>query len=105
MAKPPAFERLETGDTAATQLQDLLTDFFQAIEDNPLLSGRMLDLDVTTVATAFPHGLGRTPEGWIVADTYTSGGLLSNTIWRTAWDDKTITLDASASFAVKVWVF
>lgn len=64
------------------------------------LKGNLLNLNLTTTATQFPHGLGVTPQGFLVFDKNANAD-----IWRTAWDDKTITLDASASVTAKIWVF
>lgn len=64
------------------------------------LKGNLLTIDITTTATAFNHGLNVTPQGFIVFDKTANAD-----IWRTAWDDKTITLDATATVGAKVWVF
>jgi hypothetical protein len=64
------------------------------------LKGNLLDIALTTTATAYPHGLGTTPQGFIIFDKNANAD-----IWRTAWDDRTITLDASATVNAKVWVF
>lgn len=64
------------------------------------LKGNLLDLSLSTTATAFNHGLGVTPQGFLVFDKTANAD-----IWRTAWDDKTITLDANANVNAKVWVF
>lgn len=64
------------------------------------LKGNLLDITVTTTATAFSHGLGVIPQGFLVFDKTANAD-----IWRTSWDDKTITLDATATVSAKVWVF
>lgn len=46
------------------------------------------------------HGLGRTPSGWIVTDQ-----TAAITLYRTAWDEETITLYPSATGSVDLWVF
>lgn len=71
------------------------------IPGNLIMQGRLLEgLTVSTTATPIAHGLGRRPRGFFVVDRQ------GNTqIWRTAWDTKFITLDASASDTVSIWVF
>jgi hypothetical protein len=46
------------------------------------------------------HGLGRLPNGWILARQNTN-----TTVWETAVDADSITLQAGATCTVGVWVF
>jgi len=72
----------------------------------PFLSGVMLDVATTgTDPTVVTHGLGRTPSGWIVCDHTSSADAQS--LQRTAWDTKSLSLLASAADDAtwKVWVF
>jgi hypothetical protein len=64
------------------------------------LRGNILEISVSTTATAFDHGLQVTPQGWFIMDK-----TANIDIWRTAWNDTTITLDATGSGTIKVWVF
>jgi hypothetical protein len=64
------------------------------------LKGNLIEATVTTSPTAINHGLQQVPQGWIIFDTSANA-----TIWRAGWSDKTLTLIASASTNVKVWVF
>lgn len=64
------------------------------------LKGNLITVSLSTTATAFSHGLGVAPQGFLVFDKTANAD-----IWRTAWDDKTITLDATASVDAVIWVF
>lgn len=46
------------------------------------------------------HGLGRTPQLWVIAD------LNANiTLYRTAWTKNTISLTASGPATISLWVW
>lgn len=68
-----------------------------------LVSGEVPDFDGTTTLR---HNLGRLPVGWFIVDTTTDGVV----IYRTEWDDTTITfgrpvVGASVDAPFTVWVF
>jgi hypothetical protein len=44
--------------------------------------------------------LGRNPQGWFLVDNQANA-----VIWRTAWDNNTITLEASSATTISIWVF
>lgn len=64
------------------------------------LSGVVIETQVSTTATKLNHGLSSMPVGWILLDK-----TANIDVWRTDWDDKSITLDASGTGTIKVWVF
>lgn len=70
----------------------------------PILDGRLIQGIALTVGQpiTFPHLLGRALVGWILTDNTAQA-----TIWRqtNAMPDKQITLAASATTQVAVWVF
>lgn len=66
-----------------------------------ILNGRLLsDIVVATVSRRFDHGLGRQPVGWFIVDKTSALD-----VWRTDWDTRTISLDASASSTITIYVF
>ena len=75
-------------------------EWTQQFNSNPFIVGNILTITITATATAFNHGLSTTPQGWIILDKTANVD-----VWRTAWDDKTITLQGSGSVSVKIWVF
>lgn len=95
------FARVRSGSPAVELLQDALVRFFRSLEVNPSLDGRSLTV---TVVAGTPirvlHGLGRTPVGWHLEDIR-----VASTVFRTAWDNDSITFDASVNCTVSIWVF
>ena len=87
-------------DYIKSKMTSFNQEFIDQLMKNPFIKGNMIEVNVSTTATAFNHGLGVTPEGWIVVDRNADVR-----VWRTAWNDKTITLDASGSASIKVWVY
>jgi hypothetical protein len=83
-------------------LKDRIAEFAQQLEINPTLDGALVESENMVAATprALNHKLGRQPRGWILTDIDAAA-----TVHRTAWDDKTISLEASANATVSVWVF
>lgn len=73
----------------------------RATANSPLLNGRLVTgVAVGTIAAARNHGLGRTPQGWFIVDK-----TIDVNVWRTAWDNRTITLDATSSATIAIYVF
>lgn len=69
----------------------------------PMLSGIQLD-DIVLAATTpktINHLLQKMPQGWFVLDNNANA-----VIWRTkAFNDLTITLEASAAATISIWIF
>lgn len=64
--------------------------------------GRQIEVEASTTATAFEHGLGIAPAGWLVLR---AEGTTAASVVETASDDKTITLLASADVSLTLWVW
>ena len=68
---------------------------------NLIAQGKLLeDLEVTTATLRVAHGLGRKPRGWFPVDKNADAR-----VWRTAWDAKFITFNASVTVTINAWVF
>jgi len=94
---------LKTFQTANYELSKVMgytKEFASQFMENPFLLGAVFELAITTASVSFDHKLGKTPTGWIVTDKDANAD-----IWRVSWDETTITLDASASANIKIWVF
>ena len=73
----------------------------RSIEKIEILGGVLItSVAVSTTPVAIAHKLGRRPRGWVVVDDNT--GVI---VWRTASDAQFLTLDASASATISLWVF
>jgi hypothetical protein len=104
----PELETQQTGNQDVELLQQNVKKWVKPVEDCPLLDGQLLDrvFFVGAGEVVINHGLGRQIRGWIVVDKLGSaGGPPFESIERTAWDDKTLTLDATGTCCVLLWVF
>lgn len=70
--------------------------------DKAIVAGRLIkDVQLTTTGVVINHRLGRQPEGWFVVDVDET-----RTVKRLDWNDRTLTLAASADGATfRIWVF
>lgn len=95
------FRKIQTVDRDLNRVQDQV---FQAL--NPVLKNVLIDsvqindIQITTSGVDIDHGLGRVPLGWFVVDSTASA-----TVWRTAWTDRILSLDASGTATISIVVF
>ena len=88
-------------DVALSRMEQNVQEWANQVSGIPILDGVLLtDLDVSTTATWFAHGLGRQPRGWMVVDKNADAR-----IWRTDWNSTRIQLDASSAANISIWVF
>lgn len=105
MSRFAQFRQAGTAETArlATAAQQNVANALRALaEDVPILNGVLVKgVKVATGETTFAHRLGRRPIGFFPTDA------LDNFCWcyRTAWNDKTITIYAANATTADFWVF
>lgn len=99
--KPQAFKKLDI-DEKTNKLQENIGIKLQEYDNQPFIKGNLLTSVVINAAnTTINHGLNAVPTGWLILDKNAD-----SRIWRTsAFDDKTLTLRASAQVTVNLWVF
>jgi hypothetical protein len=78
-----------------------LLDALRAPIGCPLLYGRAVAVELLVGTITFNHYLARTPAGLLVTDQ--TGAAPS--FYRTAWDERTITLVSAVACTVTLWVF
>lgn len=68
----------------------------------PLVNGTMVSATLTATTPApINHLLGRVPQGWLLLDNTANA-----VVWRTQpFNATTLTLEASATTTVNLWVF
>lgn len=66
----------------------------------PFLRGVEITATLTTSAQNISHKLGRKPRGWFVISINANSN-----VYSTASDDRFLSLTASATCTVKLWVF
>ena len=93
-------KKIIVDDYDLNKIQGYTRDFADQFSDNPFINGRSIDATIGTSATVINHGLQQTPLGWIILDRTNNSN-----VWRVSWDSKSITLQASVSTTIKLWVF
>lgn len=95
------FRKIRTQDKELTQLQNSLARIFLDLLGLEILNGRLIeDVEVTTSTATVNHGLNRELKGWIVVKKNAD-----RRVWQTDITSTTLTLDASATVTVSLWVF
>lgn len=96
------FRKIVVGDRDLMLLQSNTDAVFQQLRNCPLLDGVLVEaVTLTTSNTTVDHTLGRQPLGFIVTDLNKDA-----TIFRAAWNAKTITLQSSATATIaSFWIF
>lgn len=109
-AKPiREFRKEHTNDRQLNAIQDNVERITIAIDRRvqqlsslSILNGELYSLEFTGAGTiTIYHGLKRVPIG--VIDTLPTPA--AATIWVSAMDNKTVTIDSGAAVNLKVWVF
>jgi hypothetical protein len=95
------FRKLKVVDREVDALQSNIGLILNQITKKPLVDGELLT-NIILPAGSFRvnHKLGRTPLGFIICDI---DGAVS--VYREAWDQNTITLNASGPVTLAIWVF
>lgn len=93
---------LPSVDRAILRVNDAVQDALRTPLQCPLLDGVQVAVSIGTSDTVVEHRLGRQPLGWFVVDSETSGAW---SLRRSAWDERTLTLIATAAFTGAIWVF
>lgn len=94
------YKKLTGLDYELSKTVQYTEEFLSQLSSLNFLSGNLLEISVTTSSEDFEHKLGKTPVGWMIFDKDSNSN-----VWRTGWNDKTISLQGSAASNVKVWVF
>jgi hypothetical protein len=89
------------GSEEMNRLQSNLDSALSPVLGSLIVDGIQLSgLDLSTTATKINHKLGRLPQGWIVVDKNADAR-----VWSTAKTKSTLTLTASATCTVSLWVY
>jgi hypothetical protein len=93
-------QKVQSADREINDVQAGVHDTLRQISYYAQLTGQWVQgVSATTSGVAINHGLGRTPIGWYVTDILDAGS-----VYRSAWDDKTLTLKSNSG-TVRVDVF
>lgn len=90
-------------DSAITQLSTKWKAILDPVIANPLTQGQQISSIslAANVPTTVYHSLGQAPQGWFPVDNQASAN-----VWRTQpFNNKTITLEASADTVISIWIY
>lgn len=84
------------------QFMDMVIGNLKRMQQLGTIDGVLLKNIALTGGTAkrIVHGLGRAPQGWILARQNAN-----SVVWETTADSASITLQASATCTINVWVY
>lgn len=96
------FRKIDSPDRILNTFQENVADTFEEITPKEILDGQLIEADVASGVNVIQHRLGRPYVGWIVVRS-----TLANTITFADEDrpNRNITLNASTSSKVWIWVF
>jgi hypothetical protein len=94
------FRRIKSDDQDLMKVQVAVEQVVNPIARVALLGGQTITVTLSAGTNKIQHKLGVTPSGWFVTDTTSAV-----TIYRTAWDQNFLTLNASGACTVDMWVY
>jgi hypothetical protein len=95
-----AFRKLITDDQTLNRVQDMIAQMVSSLISDPMLSRQTISVSLASGTNVVSHNLKRQPKGWLISDRNSAA-----TLYRTAWDSQSITLQASAAFVGTLEVF
>lgn len=97
-----ALVRIPTPDKNLQLIQDNVQralDQSSAMANGTVLGSPTKRIALASGSNTLPHGLATPPQYWTLLDIDAAA-----TVYRSAWDSKTITLVASAACNVLIWI-
>ncbi len=94
------FRKVKATDKDLALVQDNIYQILQPLSKNPLIDGVIVSVSTTAGTNRLNHTLGRLPLGWFVVDTTSA-----ETLYRTDWDSKTISLTSSGTADFLLYVY
>lgn len=95
------YRKIQVSDLELGRLQDQIASVVNPLSRIEILDGVAIkDIAITTAAVNVEHGLNRQPLGWILIDNTADAR-----VWRTDWNSNYISLDASGTSTISIWVF
>lgn len=99
----PGMRLLKQAAADVLALQENVRQAIEPLVRAPFARGVQVKATLSAGANTITHKLGRHPTGWLLLDV--SAASAGDMPKRTAWDERTITLDAAAGDTVVLWVF
>ena len=85
----------------ASSLNPVITNV-NTLMNMPILGGVQISNIVLAANTpkSIAHNLNAVPTGWMAVDINAN-----SVVWRTAWTNQTITLEASSNVTISIWIY
>ena len=100
------FDKIQSPDEILNRIQDRIKAAFNAVARRQIVDGRLTDaLSLTTSFQNIAHGLGRTPNGWLVSNPDADVGIWSDAVANNPDPAKFLRIRATAAVTCKLWVF
>lgn len=93
------FSIIQTGQSMLDRIQANIKSALNQIVGQFIGGVFITSQSVGTSPTTLNHGLGKQPTIWVLGDINADAA-----VWRTAWTENSITLQASAPCVVSLWV-
>lgn len=96
-----SYRKIKAVDREVSALQVQVAETLNSLTRITVIDGvQLTDIKVGADPVEIAHKLNRKPLGWIVTDK--QGDV---NVWRTDWNDLTITVDASGTSTISIWVY
>jgi len=92
--------RADVAPRILDNLQDQLVTSLSALESDELALRKIYEFSLASGSNQLFHDLQRQPKGWLIVDRDSAA-----TVYRTAWDNESITLQASAAVNIRLYIF
>jgi len=92
--------KVQHEDASINRMQDYVEQFGFQLQTEITRGTLLKNIVVSTTPTLFLHGLSRLPVGFVLVDA--QGDIR---VWRGTLTDQSITLQATSTATVSVWVF
>jgi len=80
--------------------QDQVVTALSSLQADELSTRKIYEATLSSGSNIIYHDLQRQPKGWLVVDRNSAA-----TIYRTAWTTESLTLQASASVTIRLYIF
>ena len=94
------FKTVNFDDRSIQKFQDNVIAMKSELDKAEFINGIFIEAKIDVTPTSIDHKLQKEPSGWFLMDIQGNA-----TVWRTAWNDKSITLQSSALVTIGLWVF
>lgn len=90
----------QSADYEMSKAQAYVKEFASQLTETPFIRGKIFTINLSPGNNSIQHKLRSIPSGWFILDKNAA-----TDIWRTGWDDLSITLNSTNAVSISLWVF